>query len=146
MVEEIPGTHEIAFALAGVLIGVFIKTLLDAILRGFGFPEVLYLLAFVIIATMLLKRGLLLVYVYLPALFLLQILKIGRKLEPDRKLTERDMNLLVPGITISLIVFDLLNIFETNIHDYLLSFILTVPTTVLLFIISFKISEKISPL
>jgi hypothetical protein len=136
----IPGTNEIAFALAGIIVGFFVKLILDYFLSSL--IGIFYILIFVLISTILLKRFT--IHAYIPFYKLFCLLKMGKKaVKIEEHLGEKDLNILAPAITMSLIIFELFDLIELSMKDYILSLISTIIIIIILFILSFKLAEKI---
>ena len=147
--EKSPGTHEMTFAFTGLLMGFFVKLLLEYYLSSIHVfnPEILYLIylfGFVLISTCFLKKFIIPSYVYPYKLFYL--LNIGNnKRKIDNDLEEKDLNILVPSITVSLIIFDLWIFIKTLTDDIIISLLSVIFFATLLFFISYKESKNVRP-
>ncbi len=146
MSEASLGTHELAFAFSGIYLGLLLRFLLIDLLTSFStIPFLLLIMIFVLISTIVLKKGSLGTYriIY----FVFRSICFGdRKRIRKYPLTEYDFNILVPSVTTSLIVADLFSYFRSLVKDNLLVLLLTLITSFVVFWASYKISHKGLPL
>jgi len=138
--QEIPKRSQIVLVITGVITGLIVKLVIDSLLSSFN--DIFYIILFILISIFILKGIILPVYIWIYPLF--SSLKIGEKAEKvEDCIGKKDINVLIPAIIMSLIIFDLLNAIEIYLHNYVFSFVVTIVLGIFLFWASLKLTEII---